>query len=94
VAPYIKLASICGVDSQMQDDSLKGWDDAIKPLYKGDYNTTLFLESLVRNGYNGPIALRTFGLKEPIDKHFRKSIETWKKICDEVSAGIQNSNQR
>jgi len=94
VAPFLKLASISGSAIQMQDDSISGWDDAIKPLYKGDYDTRQFLECLIKNGYNGPIALHTFGLKEPIDEHFRKSMEVWKKMCSKVSAQLRNSKKK
>ena len=85
-APYIRLASICGANVQMDDNQTTGyWDDAIKPLFKGDYNTSLFLEYLIRNGFKDPVALHTFGLKEPIDEHFIKSLETWRKMAAEVS---------
>ena len=86
VAPYIRLASICGANIQIDNVQTPGyWDDAIRPLYKGDYNTSLFLEYLIRNGYKGPVALHTFGLKEPVDEHFSKSLETWRKMSAEVS---------
>ncbi len=93
VSKYFRLASISGSDIQMQADSLKGWDDAIKPLYKGDYDTSMFLEYLVRNGYKGPIALHTFGLKEPVEEHFSKSLETWNKMKAEVSKRLENSKR-
>ena len=81
VAPYIKLASICGADSVMIPNQLPDyWDDAIKPLYKGTYDTSCFLECLFRNGYKGPIALHTYGLKEPVDEHFSKSKEKWNQM--------------
>jgi len=87
VAPYIKLASISGSNIIMDENTAPGyWDDAIKPLYKGDYDTTLFLKYLLQNGYKGPVALHTFGLKEPIDEHFSRSLKTWQKMCAEVSA--------
>jgi sugar phosphate isomerase/epimerase len=90
-APYIRLASICGANIQMDDNRTPGyWDDAIKPLFKGDYNTSLFLEYLVRNGFKGPVALHTFGLKEPVDEHFSKSLETWRKM----SAGVSEKLSR
>jgi sugar phosphate isomerase/epimerase len=86
VAPYIKLASICGADSVMLPNQLPGfWDDAIKPLYKGNYDSSLMLECLVRNGYDGPIALHTFGLKEPVDEHFNRSLLEWNRLKIKVS---------
>lgn len=56
-----------------------------------------FLDSL---GYQGvtfpvntpkdPIALHTFGLKEPISEHFIKSLDVLRKMCAEISGGIRN----
>lgn len=86
VAPFIKMASISGSNVQMQADSLKGWADAIRPLYKGDYDLIPYLESLVRHGYRGPVALHTFGLKEPIGEHFVKSKAVWDKMCVDVGS--------
>jgi len=94
VAPYMRLASISGSNSKMDVNDTPGyWDDAIKPLYKGDYDTTGFLEQLLKNGYRGPIALHTFGMKEPVDEHFSKSLETWKSMVAEVSARIKSSGK-
>ncbi len=90
VAPYIRLASISGANTEMKYGGAPGyWDDAIKPLYKGDYDTSLFLKCLLQNGYKGPIALHTFGLKEPISEHFSKSLETWRRMCTKVSENKQ-----
>ncbi len=87
VAPFIKYASISGSDRIMNENPPKGyWDDAIKPLYKGDFNTQKFLEALVNNGCNCPVALHTFGLKEPVDEHFSKSFSTWVDMVEKVSA--------
>ncbi len=86
VAPYIKLASISGSNIVMDDNTNPGyWDDAIKPLYKGDYDTSQFLKYLLQNGYKGPVALHTYGLKEPIDEHFSRSLKTWREMCEKVS---------
>jgi len=94
VAPYIKLASISGADTEMKYDQAPGyWDDAIKPLYKGNYDTSVFLEDLIRNGYKGPIALHTFGLKEPIEEHFSKSLETWNKMKEVVLERIRKTGK-
>jgi hypothetical protein len=88
VAPYISLASISGANTIMDENTIPGyWDDAIKPLYKGDYDTSLFLKYLVQNGYKGPIALHTFGLKELISEHFSKSLNVWRKMCSGLAGG-------
>ena len=74
VAPYITLASINGADIKMQADSMEGWDDAIKPLYSGTYNTQNYLDELVKSGYKGPIVLHTWGIKEkPFETYLSRS---------------------
>ena len=83
------MASISGADSIMIDNPPKAyWDDAIKPLYKGDFNTSHFLECLVNNGYKGPVALHTYGLKEPVDEHFSKSLARWQEMKQELNKHI------
>lgn len=56
-----------------------------------------FLDSLGYQGVTfpvntpkGPIALHTFGLKEPINEHFSKSLDVWRKMCGDISGGIRN----
>lgn len=84
VAPYIKQASICGADLKQDVSDYNKWGDLIKPLYKGNYDTSLFLKALINNGYTGPIALHTYGLQEPVDEHYPKSMEEWKKMTNEL----------
>jgi len=74
VAHYIALASINGADNEMQADSVEGWDDAIKPLYSGSYNTQNFFDELVKSGYKGPVVLHTYDIKEkPFDAFLLRS---------------------
>lgn len=74
VAPYIALASINGADNEMQADSIPGWDDAIRPLYTGSYNTQNYLDELVKSGYKGPIVLHNWGIKEkPFETYLVRS---------------------
>jgi len=81
VADYIALASICGADIEMQPDSVPGWDDAIKPLYSGTYDTQNFLDELVKVGYKGPVVLHTFDIKEkPFDTFLRRSSQIYSEM--------------
>lgn len=81
VAPYIALASISGADNEMQADTVVGWNDAIKPLYSGTYNTQHFLDELIKSGYNGPIVLHTFDITEkPFDAFLLKSSQLYKEM--------------
>jgi sugar phosphate isomerase/epimerase len=83
VAPYIALASISGANNEMQADSVAGWDDAIKPLYSGSYNTQNFLDELVKSGYKGPVVLHTFDIKEkPFDKFLLRSSRIYSEMLE------------
>ena len=83
VAPYIALASINGADTKMQADSIEGWDDAIKPLYSGSYDTQNFLDELVKSGYKGPVVLHTFDIKEkPFDTFLLRSSRIYSEMLE------------
>ena len=81
VAPYIALASINGADNEMQADSIEGWDDAIRPLYTGSYDTQNYLDELVKSGYKGPIVLHTWGIKEkPFETYLARSSQIYSQM--------------
>ena len=83
VAPYIALASINGADNEMQADSIEGWDDAIKPLYSGSYDTQKFLDELIKFGYEGPIVLHTWGIKEkPFETYLLRSSRLYSQMLN------------
>jgi len=85
VAPYIALASINGADNEMQADSIEGWDDAIRPLYTGSYNTQNYLDDLVKSGYKGPIVLHNWGIKEkPFETYLARSSHIYSEMLKKV----------
>lgn len=84
VAAYIMHASICGADLKRDVNKYNKWGDLIKPLYKGNNDPIIFLKALIENGYTGPIALHTYGLKEPANEHYQKSMDAWKSLSNNI----------
>lgn len=85
-APYIKLASISGADYMAPYQHTSNWNDAIKPLYKGDFDTQEFVQVLAQIGYTGPMFLHTFGIKEPQpEEHLSKSLAKWNEMNQKVN---------
>lgn len=91
-APYIKLASISGADYMVPYQHTSNWNDAIKPLYLGDFDTQEFIQVLAQIGYTGPTFLHTFGIKKPQpEEHLSKSLEKWNEMNAKV-AEIQKTD--
>lgn len=85
--PYIKLASISGADYMVPYQHTSNWNDAIKTLYAGNYDTQEFVQVLAQIGYKGPMFLHTFGIKEPSPaERLSKSIIKW----NEMNASVLN----
>jgi len=85
VAPYMDIATICGSDIKVNDNS-KDWSDAIKPLGEGDYDPKAFLRALKRHNFKGPIILHTFGLEKEAASHYQTSFDLYQKMRAEVDA--------
>lgn len=85
MVPYTTVATINGADFKSDPNKYQIWGDLIKPLYKGNFDAGIFLNALVANGYKGPIALHTYGLKESYEKHYPKSMEKWKILADKAA---------
>ncbi len=85
-APYIKLASISGADYMVPYLHGSKWDDTIKPLYMGNFNSQEFIQVLEQIGYTGPTFLHTFGIKEPSpEEHLSKSLTKWNEMNANVA---------
>jgi len=89
-APYIKLASISGADYMEPYKHTPDWNDAIKPLYMGNYDTQDFIQVLAQIGFKGPTFLHTFGIKEPDpQERLSKSIKKWSEMNEAISKIMQ-----
>ena len=75
-APHLKLVSINGAD---QGDTRKmNWDRLIRPLGEGTFPVEEVLQILADVGYDGPVCLQCFGIKQPAKEHLAKSIGAWR----------------
>lgn len=82
----IALASINGTYGDAQ--FVAGWDRGILPLDTGDFDVAQkYLRPLLRAGYERPILLHTFGIKDPPEQHFSRSMTKWRAIKNELVAG-------
>lgn len=85
-APYIKIATISGADYLVPYQHTPDWSDAIKPLYKGDFDTQEFVQVLAQIGFTGPTFLHTFGIKEPSpQERLSKSLTKWNEMSKNVA---------
>jgi sugar phosphate isomerase/epimerase len=54
---------------------------AIRPLDDSDFDLAGFLAELRRAGYEGPVGLQCYSVKEPPAVHLKRSLEAWRKIA-------------
>jgi sugar phosphate isomerase/epimerase len=82
VMPYLFAISLNGADKPtekiMQSNNL--WEHLIKPLGEGNYNTFHFLNAFIERGFEGPVGLQCYNIKENKQVHLKKSMATWKKF--------------
>lgn len=80
-AGWIALASING--THRDADTSTGWDRGILPLDEGDFDVRNgYLRPLVEAGYRGPILLHTFGITQPPEEHYVRSMRWWRRPVD------------
>jgi sugar phosphate isomerase/epimerase len=80
VAPHLALASINGADEEREAEEAD-WSRTIRPLHKGDLDVEqLYLRPLVEAAYRGPVILHTYGLLEPPEDHYARSMARWLKM--------------
>jgi sugar phosphate isomerase/epimerase len=78
--PYLFAISLNGADEPtgeiMQSSNL--WQHLIQPLGEGTYNSYQYLNAFIERGFEGPVGLQCFNIKEEKPIHLKKSITTWK----------------
>jgi len=72
VAPYMFCVSINGADSHS--------GRAIQALDKGSYDVTIVLKKLKAVGYQGPIGLQCFNVKDDPQSVLPRSMNAWKRM--------------
>lgn len=78
----LALVSLNGADSKRY--AQPGWDGAILPLDKGDYDVAPVVRSLRLAGYSGPVLIHTFGLKSPPEEHLAGSLRRWREVAGQA----------
>jgi sugar phosphate isomerase/epimerase len=77
-AAHLMLVSINGADPT------GGWNELIRPLGEGTFNVHGFLQTLYGVGYNGPIGLQCYNIKQEPEVHLTKSMTAWKRFHAEL----------
>jgi sugar phosphate isomerase/epimerase len=74
--PSLIMVSISGADGG--DTQNMNWDQLIQPLGEGTYDTYPLVKYLKDKGYDGPIGLQCYNIKQDTDVALSKSIKTWR----------------
>lgn len=78
VKPYLFAVSVNGADfPPLSPDRSTIWNTLIQPLGKGKYDTYGFLKTFWDMGFQGPVGLQCYNIKQPKKVHLKESIETW-----------------
>lgn len=83
--PYLFAISLNGADLIPKGEKI--WNSFIQPLGDGDYNTYLYLKTFLDLGFDGPVGLQTFNIKQNSDVHLKRSIETWREFKKRYASG-------
>ena len=75
---YLFAISVNGADFPPSGDD-KGpiWNTLIKPLGEGKYDTYDYLKTFWDMGFQGPVGLQCYNIKEDKPTHLAKSLQTW-----------------
>ena len=77
-APHLRMVSINGADTG--DTRKMNWGRLIRPLGEGSYDVEEALQALTDVGYQGPVGLQCYGIKQPAKSHLATSMQAWKKF--------------
>ena len=76
--PYLFALSVNGADfPPPSDDRSKIWNTLIQPLGEGKYDTYSFLKTFWDMGFQGPVGLQCYNIKQEKTVHLNKSVQTW-----------------
>ena len=76
--PYLFAISVNGADfPPPADDKGPIWNTLIKPLGEGKYDTYAYLKTFWDMGFQGPVGLQCYNIKEDKPTHLAKSMQTW-----------------
>ncbi|MFT7035715.1 MAG: sugar phosphate isomerase/epimerase [Cyclobacteriaceae bacterium] len=83
--PYLFAISFNGADLIPKGEKI--WNSFIQPLGDGDYDTYMYLKTFLDLGFDGPVGLQTFNIKQNSDVHLKRSIETWREFKKRYASG-------
>ena len=75
--PYLFLVTLNGADTGKPNSD---WDQLIRPLDEGSYDTGRLLRTLQDLPYSGPIGLQGYGVKLPVKDNLTRSMSAWRRL--------------
>ncbi|MDF9799894.1 sugar phosphate isomerase/epimerase [Catalinimonas alkaloidigena] len=83
--PRLFAISVNGADIHASDpDNI--WQSYIQPLGEGNFDTYQFVKTFVDLGFNGPVGLQCYNIKEDKAVHLQKSMQSWRKYQQRMSS--------
>jgi sugar phosphate isomerase/epimerase len=82
--PHLFSASINGADSG--DTQKMNWTRLIQPLDAGTFDTYHFVKALTDLGFQGPIGLQCYNIKEKPEVHLKQSMQAWQILSQQIEA--------
>lgn len=61
-------------------------EQAILPLGEGNYDVGVFVKTLVRLGYTGPIGLQGYGISGDVRGKLKRSVRVWRTLADSIQS--------
>lgn len=77
--PYIFAISLNGADNPTAEimQSPDRWDHFIQPLGRGSFNTYQYLNAFIERGFEGPVGLQCYNIREQKAVHLKESMSAW-----------------
>lgn len=83
--PYLFAISFNGADVKPSGEKI--WKSFIQPLGDGNYDSYGYLKTFLDLGFEGPVGLQTFNIKQNSDVHLKRSITTWHEYKTRYASG-------
>lgn len=92
--PYLFAISLNGANKPTEKIMATGdlWEHLIQPLGEGSYDVNHYLNSFIERGFEGPVGLQTYNIKEAKPVHLKKSMDAWQNIRQEIPEIRRNNN--
>ena len=80
--PYVFAISLNGADKPTEDimKDKNPWKYFIQPLGQGNYDAYAYLTAFTERGFQGPVGLQCYDIREDKAVHLKKSIDAWRKF--------------